>query len=76
MHEDYAAVKDLTMNLLNQRQLMLVVRGKIDENRGFSADGPTVRYTAVRAAAHSYKTANENLLAQLKAYEAMPATTE
>jgi len=76
MHEDTAAVKDLTMNLLNQRQLALVVRGKIDEGRGYSADGPTVRYTAVRAAAHSFKTANENLLAQLTGYSAMPVAAE
>ena len=75
MHEDVAAVKELTMNVLHTRQLALVVRGKLDEGRGgFSAEGPSVRYTAVRAATHSFQSANESLLAQLKAYEAMPET--
>jgi len=60
------------MNMLHMRQLAIVVRGKVDNGRGFSADGPTVRYTAVRAAQHSYKSANESLLSMLKAYESMP----
>ena len=72
IHEDTAAVKDLTMNLLNQRQMQLVVRGKVDESRNGGFDAPTVRYTAVRAAQHTFKSANESLLAQLKAYAAIP----
>ena len=63
LHEDAAAVKDLAMNQLHQSQLALVVRAKVDNDRGFSADGPSVRFTAVRAAPHSYKEANTSLLA-------------
>lgn len=49
MHEDIHAVKDLTMNLLHQTPMTLVVRGKVDTER-YSDSGPSVRYTAVRAA--------------------------
>ena len=45
----------------------MVVRAKVDTER-FSETGPSVRYTAVRSAVHSYANANENLLMQLKAY--------
>ena len=69
MHEDTQAVKDLTMNRLHQENLTLCVRAKIDTER-FSENGPSVRYTAVRAKDHSFKDANEGLLAQLKAYGA------
>ena len=61
MHEDSAAVKDLTMNRLHQKPMTLVVRAKIDQDR-ISDNGPSVRYTAVRATTHSYKDANEHLL--------------
>lgn len=49
----------------------MVVRAKVDNER-FSESGPSVRYTAVRAASHSYAHANENLLMQLKAYGSQP----
>ena len=68
MHEDIAAVKDLTMNQLHQNQLCLVVRAKASMHDG----NDSVRYTAVRATKHSYKQANESLLAQLKGYAQMP----
>lgn len=59
-------MKDLTMNQLHQQPLQLVVRAKIDlERAGYSENGPTVRYTAVRSAPYSLKQANEGLLAQL-----------
>jgi len=67
MHEDVYAVKDLTMNLLHQTPMTLVVRGKVDSER-YSDSGPSVRYTAVRAAQHSFAEHNESLLKQLTAY--------
>ena len=40
--------------------MTLVVRAKIDHDR-MGENGPSVRYTAVRATNHSYKDANEHL---------------
>jgi len=34
--------------------------------------GPSIRYTAVRTASHSFKEANQNLLEILKAYGEQP----
>lgn len=39
-------------------------------------DGPSIRYTAVRAAVHSFKDANEALLRQLQAYKEMPQAAD
>lgn len=72
MHEDTFAVKDLTMNRLHQQPMTMVVRAKIDLDRQMSMDGPTVRYTAVRAANHSFQEANQNLIDLLKAYGEEP----
>lgn len=72
IHEDTAAVKDLTMNRLHEAAMTLVVRAKVDNER-FSENGPSVRYQAIRVAKHSYADANENLLMMLKAYGEMPA---
>ena len=49
--------------------MSFVVRAKIDYDR-MSDNGPSVRYTAVRAANHSFKDANEHLLSLLNAYKA------
>ena len=57
MHEDSFAVKDLTMNRLHQTPLAMVVRARVDTER-FNESGPSVRYTAVRAAQHSFADAN------------------
>ena len=69
IHEDTQKVKDLTMDVLHKDPLSLVVRAKADTER-YNPDGPQVRYTAVRAAQHSYAAANESLLTMLKAYQA------
>lgn len=69
MHEDVSAVRELCMNRLNMLQLSLVVRAKTD-------DFNVVRYTAVRANPHSFKTANLSLLDQLKAYTEQPDSSE
>ena len=53
--------------------MTLVVRAKVDTDRYSTEGGPSVRYTAVRAAKHSYADANEHLLALLKAYGEQPA---
>lgn len=71
IHEDTAKVKDLTMDVLHKLPLNLVVRAKADPER-FNPEGPQVRYTAVRAAKHSFAEANQILLAMLKAYGEMP----
>lgn len=53
-HEDTQYVKDLTMNRLHEQPMTMVVRAKVDTER-YSNDGsPNVRYTAVRAAKHSF----------------------
>ena len=49
--------------------MSFVVRAKIDYDR-MSDNGPSVRYTAVRAANHSFKDANEHLLSLINAYKA------
>ncbi len=67
IHEDTAKVKNLTMDVLHKQPLNLVVRAKADIDR-YNPEGPQVRYTAVRAAKHSFAEANEGLLAMLKAY--------
>jgi len=76
MHEDTAAVKNLAMNVLHTRQMALVVRAKIENERSMNAEGPSVRFTAVRTAQHSFKEANEGLLAHLRAYETTPEPLE
>lgn len=48
--------------------MTLVVRAKIDHDR-MSDNGPSVRYTAVRATNHTYKDANEHLLKLINAYK-------
>ena len=73
MHEDTNAVKDLTMNRLHETPMLLVVRAKVDLERGFSENGPSVRYQAIRVGKHSFADANENLLMQLKAFGEQPA---
>ena len=68
MHEDTNAVKDLAMNRLHQTPMQLVVRAKVDLDRGFTENGPSVRYQAIRVGQHSFADANESLLTKLKAY--------
>ena len=49
------------------------MRAKVDLERGFGENGPSVRYQAIRVGKHSYADANENLLMQLKAFGEQPA---
>lgn len=51
------------------------MRAKLDMDR-MGGDGPSIRYTAVRAAVHSFKDANEALLRQLQAYKEMPQAAD
>ena len=68
IHEDTHQVKDLTMNRLHQEPVTMVVRAKVDQ-QGYSEDGPSIRYTAIRVADFNYKNANENLLKHLAVYK-------
>lgn len=55
--------------------MTLVVRATINRDN-YSESGPSVRYTAVRAAEHTFKSANANLLQQLQAYQSQSMEEE
>ena len=52
--------------------MTLVIRAKVDTDRAGPDGGPSIRYTAIRAATHSFMDANQSLLNLLKAYGEEP----